>query len=291
MPWKHVWKFQASDGSTWKETWYNSGTGTLAQQFPEDPEVISNRLLLLNPLNKFVSSTISDINNPRVTGSQIINQAGLPFRGQPPNPEPAPDGAANICILTSTAGGQRHWWLRGGDAADYTKNGTTGQDQIGAGLAAALPIFFKRMQDVLFGIKVTPKVVPLDATSGYFYFTAATPGLTEGQTVFTLNAAPVAWQKGQPVYVGLASKKDTPGLQGTFTILAITGPTLTLQYTLPNNAPLTSLKGRVRYTTGPSVNVFNAAGCKWVYNGTHRQRAPGPNSRGAKRANRLRPVS
>ena len=290
MPFKHVWKFSQPDGSTWEEVWYNASNGTLASQSPEDPATVNARLILLNANNKWVSSTISDLGNPRAVLPQVINKQGVnaPMTQQG---APAVTGGANVVKVVGVAGGQKHWWLRGGDNIDLAKSLLTSVDNPSPTFLLMLKNFLKAAAAVQFGLLLGTKVVPGNATTGYFYLKNAVPSTQAGSTDLTMTVAPTNWQVNQRVRIGLTDPKTEPGLKGDWTITAVTGAVITIAYRCPADTAIATAKGRIRLLPAPTVSVINPDASGWIYNKTHTTRSPLPNSRGARRPVRLRTLA
>ena len=185
--------------------------------------------LPVHPLNTFLRIRASNVAQSRETFTRPVNLVGT-FDGVE---GPLPVGASVILSLAATGAGTRKLWMRGCPSDFYFRDPITGRDSPSAQLKTLLADFFKQLKICLYGIrKLQP--VSTNPTSPYYRNPIKTVdgSLLNGTSVVTL-AAPPLWAQGQRVVIGATSKKDTPSLNGHFSVIAVAGNTFTIPYQTP----------------------------------------------------------
>jgi hypothetical protein len=285
---KVVFELQEPDGSTFNEVYYVDAGNPVAAM-PGDL-LISARLGLLAPLNKFMRVRTSDISQLRVTGVQVINQNGTWASTDVALNAPVVAGLAVVCQLRGQAGGQRKLWLRGVADAAVNRSSTTGQDVPKAPLLDALAFFSEKLKANLYGIL---RITPASRVAGPAFpkrITVIAPGAGAGTSILTTES-PHLITPNQMVVIGGASKKDTPGLSGRWiTLDGTAGSTIVIRYQCPDNLGPAHPTGVVRQFTYQPISQFTGDAQIFDHFGTRTTKDPTTRTRGARRAQRLRNV-
>lgn len=285
---KHVFEFIDVNGSTWREIYYRTGSSIGGElQVPLD--VYNARVALLATPHTFLRDRISNVDVVRQTARRTLNIPGLAAVGQiqgVADITPAP-GAAVISIVGLT-GGSRYLWMRGTSGTVYT-NDASGRPNPGGDFRSKLGVFLNQLNANQFGLRtlITP------ATNKYSAVSLVDGKTQPGQAILTL-ATPIAGVlAGSKITVGGFDPKVFPALKGQFTVIAIgtsAGGQQTVQipYATPANALLTPQSGKARLAAYNAVSVVDVANSNFAYNGSRITKSPYSNSRGARRAARIR---
>lgn len=284
---RHVWQFKQVDGSTFEEIFYHSG-GAIGGESPPVALIDARRDLLMD-CHTLQRIRIAGIDGNRLTAQKPIFLPGLtPVAGF----APAPPGASMVCLLAGDNGGSRHWWMRGGAAIDF-QNSPVGRPAPTGGWFKKFAAWIVQANGYGYGLVQREN----RTVNPYVVVTAVAPAVgSTGQTTLTLDSLHNEMAKDTQVIVGRFSKKDFPALNGIFTVrknaVGSGGTTvLTIDYVLPGNtAPMVPITGKVRVYTARAVSVFGILGSNLAYLGTRITKGPTSNSRGARRAARIRQV-
>jgi hypothetical protein len=277
---KTVWQFVENNGATFSEIWYKDG-GSITTIVDPNSLSIQTRLNFLHPLNTLVRIRVSQLGVLRNTVNVLINRAGQgPFPQQP-----LPVGAAMVCQVAGIGGGSRKWWMRGNSKTDYSRNSINGVDQPAQGFLQNLAAMFTALNGDGYGIlRLTPIANPAVQISK---ITQADGKTTPGSTVLTLNQAlPVI--AGATVIISRVNPKELPRLNGRFTVLAVVGNTLTINYATPQNQIVPILQGFIKQAVFDATHLVDPTRSGFDHLGTRTSKNPLSGSRGAKRAARIR---
>lgn len=266
-------------GGTWSETWYRNATDLKgASTLPQ--ALLKVRLALLNAANTLNKIRVSQVLNPRVTTIINVRQNGFNFQPTPPAPI---DSAVIVTVSSSAQPATRRWWLRGWDVGDAFRDTVTGNDKFGDGFVSNVADFLSQAAKAGF------EVLPIQKTTvpgfGYYAATLVDGSAGNGQSIITLTQPPII-QVGATVILGNFSKKDLPGLNGRFTVLAVAGNTLTVPYQTPENFKVIVQGARLRqlgYISGATIDP-TISGITFL--GGRKTKSPFTGSRGARSANR-----
>jgi hypothetical protein len=275
-----VCQFAENNGAGFNEVYHTQGSSP-TNALNGYGVFVSARLALLHPLNTFLRIRVSDINSPRLTSLANVNLSGL----APSTGGPLPVGAACVCSIRGSAMGARKLWLRGIPEAWYLRNVTTGVDAPPAALLTALANYLAAM--VGFGVGMVhlqPKGVGLYTNQP---LTKVDGSLGNGITSITAQNNPV-FALGSRVVIGGTSRKDLPALNGQWTVVGVYSTGFQISYNTPQGIIVLNPKGYVRQATYSSLDVFASSQFIFDHFGTRTSRNPLTNSRGARRAQRLR---
>jgi hypothetical protein len=278
-----IWEFNESNGSTFEEVFYIDATN--AEQAAIVPTALQTaRLALLHPLNLWVRVRVSNTQQQRDTFTQVENEAGT-FKTLA---GPLAVGATVICTLSAQGGGTRKLWLRGCALSVYTRDPVTGRDAPQPFLSKPLVELFKQYAAAKYGIR---KLTPINSNPLSLYsknpIVSVNGTTADGTSVITFKN-PLVYPNGSRVVIAGANKKELPSLNGHFSVLNIGASTVTIPYRTPNDATIATGGGYIRQETYGGTNIFNADACGFAYFGTHTSKSPLSNSRGARRASRIR---
>lgn len=284
---KTVWSFFGEAGDQFSDVHYREATTLLdATNFKSGTiDLIEARRQFLDDQNTLKSIRVSQVGASRVAQTVPVNLGGLQGIGTVGGPAQA--GAAVIWSINGTTGGSRKWWIRGytGNAVDTDP--TTGNARVGPNMAANIKAFIRYMGSAGFGIlKLTP--LPRDPAN-FVPIVSVAANANPAYTDVTLQAAIAGLVAGNRVLVQGTSKKDFPGLTGSFQVTLVAGPVLTIKYRLPpyNVAPKPG--GTVRTQTYVSpIPPYDTDKSGLFSLGTHRTKDSFFNSRGRRSAGRLR---
>lgn len=275
-----VWEYTENNGAGFNEVYYKDAAD-IASALKVDENLIGSRLFMMHPLNTLLRIRVSDTTALRKTGTQPLKLTGN-YGG---DSGPVAVGDAAVFALSSAAGGTRKLWMRGCPDSYIQRDPKTGID--------APPAFFQKLQFTWFtaleasgyGIRrLTPsapgplqkaKILSVDGTA------------KDGTSKLTFANAP-GYPVPSQIVIGNASKKDLPGLNGTYSVLAVNGAIVTIPYQTPLGALIVTSTATARQAVYQATAVFSAALCAFDHNGTRTSRNPLSRSRGARRAARLR---
>lgn len=280
-----VLEFAENNGAGFNEVYYLTATSIAnLQPFP-GPQFIQQRLQLLNPLNTWLRIRVSQVASPRITTVINVNQAGTSIAPG----GPLPPGAAMVLALSGAPTGSRKLWMRGLSQSHYLRDPMSGKDILDAALTAALPTYFATLQANNLGIlQLTPNSGP-NTVNGKFTITQVDGTAGNGTSILTFVGAS-GWAVNTRLLMSGFSKKDLPGLQGQFTVIAVGAQTVTINYQTPELSIVKTPGAAARYAPYQAVSIFNPARCSFDHWGTRTTRSPLSHSRGARRAVRLRLV-
>ena len=266
-------------GGTWSEVWYRSANDlNSAVQFSQ--RLINLRLDLLHPINILSKIRVSQVGSPRITSIVNVQKNGYQFAPT----TPAPIDSAIVCTLSSSAhAATRRWWLRGWDASFAKRDSDSGNDTFSAGCINGVKNFLTEAAASSF--EILPLVKSSVGGFAYIAVTKVDGTAANGTSVLTLAAAPPGGLPMQ-VILGRFSKKDLPGLNGTYTVLAAGALSVTIPYSTPENQMIASPDGRLRllgYLSGAVIDP-TISGPSFI--GSRQTKSPFTGSRGARSANR-----
>jgi hypothetical protein len=278
-----VWDFNENQGTTFSEVYYKSAdTPQAAAVVPTALQLA--RTNLLHPLNVFKRVRVTNADAQRETFPRLLNLVGT----LNVDSGPLPPGAAIFCSLTGSAGGSRKLALRGSAQSFYLRSATTGRDVVLPGLDEALKEFFKQLKTAGYGLR---KLSPIQTSPLSVYsknpITSVNGTAANGTSVLTFKN-PLVYAAGSRVVIAQVNKKELPSLNGHFPVLDTAGQTITIPYRTPSDATVTTAGGYVRKESYSEVSVFVPGSCDFDHFGTRDTKSPLSNSRGARRAARIR---
>lgn len=276
-----TFNFVGQDGGGWNEVYYQDG-GTISS-VNLSIATISARAALLHPLNRWRTVRIVQVDSPRVTRNQQVNQGGT---ANAAGTGPLSNGDAVVVLLSSLAGGSRKLWLRGCPAAFMLKDPVTGVDIPPAELQKRLGYYYATLAADGFGIRQLQGITPGPLTP--IKILKVDGSAANGTSVVTLASAP-GYPFPSRVLIGGASKKDLPALNGQFSLVsAPAGALVTIPYQTPQSLVVNGGNAKMRQALYTSTHVFDPPSCGFDHFGTHATRTVNFRSRGARRAARLR---
>jgi hypothetical protein len=233
-----------------------------------------------------------------IAGGRDSYTAGQNYPGRfndSTNAGPAPAGSAAVAGFSTATGRSIYHWIRGLPAALISNSPQTGFPTPPSSLTTPLAALGRNLGNNNAG----SRTLSVPANSKYqITNVAANPAEGTSTISYTLGSGQVAqpWVNGSRVVIGLASKKDLPGMNGHWSLVLATTPagspavgTVTIRYVLPNNAANVSCNGYIRPEGTSTVNQFTNGGL--AYYGTHSTRSVFSNSRGSKHAARIRTLA
>lgn len=281
MPtWRVVWEFIESNGSSFNEIFYKDADQiSSAVEVPQT--LINARLPMLHYLNTLLRVRVSNTQALRQTGTKPINLVGT-YGGQSP---PLPVGDACVLALASNAGGSRKLWMRGLPDIYQARDNKSGQDAPQGPLLKLLDTYYNELSKAGYGIRrLTP---PAPGPLANVKITQVDGTAKNGTSVLTFQQAPGYAVPGQ-IVIGGASKKDLPGLNGVFSLIAVNGALVTIPYQTPGGLVVTTTTAHARQAVYQATAVFTPSLCAFDHFGTRTSKNPLSRSRGARRAARLR---
>jgi hypothetical protein len=285
---KHVLQFIDVNGSPFNEIYYHSGT-SLASELVGNDAIYQARLALLATPNTLNFDRISNTEVVRQTGRVAIRLPGtraVPLVGGAA--DLAPPGAAMVVNLVGAGGGTRYLWMRGGTGNDFSLD-ASGRPNPTPSWKAALNQYLGALSGNLWGLRTLIS----GATNKPSKVSVVDGSVTPGQSVLTLSAPIAGLLAGNRVLLGGFDKKIFPALNGQFSVIAIgTTPggaqTVTVPYVTAQSAKINANQGTARLVGYNAVFPIDPVNSKFAYPGTRITKNPFSNSRGAKRAARIR---
>lgn len=279
---KHTLEFIEGNGATFSEIYYaNDSSLTAAKTYPD--AFYSARLTMLMAGHTLLRDRVSQVGASRVTGRRVINLVGqIPVTGAGKF-NPGPPGGAMVVNLVGLNGGSRYLWMRGGTSVDLSYN-QFDQPSPSAGWLINIAGWLSSLSLSGWGLIQLANVGANPPQTVSLVDGMTTPG----KSVLTMAAPLAGAVAGGRVVLGKFNKKDLPSLNGQFSIIAVAGTALTINYATPQNAKITTTQGQVRVATYGNVSVVDPANSKFAYAGSRITKNPYSRSRGARRAARLR---
>ena len=288
---KVVWNWIEGSGATWSESyWVNAST---AQQAATPPlGVLTTRLGIADPTSLLKSIRSFSTLSSRDTFINTLLISGK--YSSPTGAGPAPAGTS--AVVSFGAPGSRtvfHWW-RGLNSSLIVLNSLTGFPLPPAFLLSSIASFATYYGAAGAGIRV------LNTPMRYQIVDLVYNPVTKLSTVTYQNpptGAPFAVASNNRVIIGLASKKDLPSLNGGWTVqnfvAAAAGATGTFQipYTLPNGLTTIPTSAYVKNQGYSTITPYNGAFANLAFYGTRSTHSTFSDSRGARRAQRLRTLA
>ena len=175
--------------------------------------------------------------------------------------------------------------MRGLSATDVTRAEGSGKDIFSPVVQVAFQQFIAGYAAYSYGLRT------LNQTQKYTI--ASVDGtVSPGMALVTFNipngGIPPNWNYPTRVVISSADKKTLPGLNGHWTIVSGTGATVTIKYAVAGGQKITINCGSIKQEGYSGVSVFNPALSASSHFGTHTSKNPYTNSRGARRAVRIR---
>jgi hypothetical protein len=279
---KITWGFTEANGATFSEIYYTTASNP-SQATLVDANGSASRLALLDPSCTWRTVRAADVNNARSTAQRVVNWVGTAKNSI----GPAAAGTAMVCQLVGVNGGSRKLWMRGIPAYFVTRNDESGRDYFVPAITNPFQAMIKGNANFGYGMR--------SLTQTQKYTIASVDGtVAPGFATITFNPLPPAaapiFQNPSRVVIGSADRKTLPGLNGHWTVLngLNAGGSVVIRYQVAGNAKITLNCGTIKQEGYGGVSVFNPQQCQPAYWGTHTTRNPISNSRGARRAQRIR---
>jgi hypothetical protein len=277
---KQIWSYSAENAGTWSEVFYVQAA-TLDSALSISPAFINKRLKMLGKTNFLEKIRVSEITNLRNSQPKRINLPGLWETGNP-----YPDSVACVMTLVSKEiKATRQWWMRGINDDFANRDPITGRNKITGDGLQAMNTFLQALQDGTYLIlpKVNQAAIgnppnPVTTVDGL-----TTPGFS---ILTTKNAA--ALVAGQIIICQRFSKKDLPGLNGKYKVLAAAGNSVTIQYRTPLNKAIEGVTGQIQLYVPNVGAIINRSVSFFNFLGDHQTKNELTGSRGAKSAVRVR---
>jgi hypothetical protein len=288
---KVVWNWIESSGATWSESYWVNAASAAAAATPvygvlQTRMSIADPTVILKNIRSFstLSSRDTFINTYLIPGKYSASSIF----------GPAPAGAAAVVSLGAPGSRSVYHWWRGLPQELVRLNSLTGFPNPPPYLTNAIQAFAGYYGLAGAGIRVlnTPQRFQIVLLT-YNPVTKLT--LVEYQNPPT--GAPFAISPNNRVIIQLASKKDLPALNGGWTVqnfvAAAAGATGTFEipYTLPNSLTTIATGATVKNQGYSTITPYNSGYATLAYYGTRSTHSTFSDSRGAKRAVRLRTLA
>lgn len=284
---KQFWLFSGAQGASWIEEWALTSASAAAACKPSQP-IVAARLAFLDKTASLISVSSSNYASTRDSDSSEYAATGTYVA-----PNPSVDGANPVGVickwrLRSTTGGRRSIQLRGFNDAQIT---TVAGGSSGIVLGSETGTSVRAFLDLIcgapgYGMKRRTAI----ATTGQYAYNpivSVSGAGGGGLAVVTLLNTPNVIV-GQTVAISLANSKTLPGFEGSFTVLAVTGMTITVRYTVANNQVITSNCGRLRLIVLTTMQqIARQSDTSYVIT-TKKTAQPSKRIRAGRRARRVR---
>jgi hypothetical protein len=266
-----VWIFKEANGASFSEVHYRDAS-TAADAAKIAGTMLQARLGLLAVQHRFMMIRTSQVDANRVTGQNIINLYGKAKLADNFG-DPVVAGVSAVLTLVGATSGSRKLWMRGCPDGFIDLSAESGQDTPTPTFLSKLTPYFKQLAAEGYGLRRLKGQVP---------------GPLENKKIITLDRDAGFPFPGR-VIIGGASRKDLPGLNGRWQLIAApAGPVFKVGYQTPQNSEVDGGNGKARQESYDAVNVYVPDQCGFAYYGTRDTRNPTTASRGARRAQRLR---
>jgi hypothetical protein len=286
---KVTWNFLDSVGASWSEVHYvTAGTSAAAAQ--PNYTIIYPRLVMMHKTAILRTIRATNVAGGRDTYTNVLNQTGQ--YNDTGSYGPAPPGLAAVVSVGGTTGRSIYHWMRGLPDGLVSNNVSTGFPSPPATLVRYITAFFNAYGSIGgAGIRTLTPNPKFQITSVAFNNLNNTA--TVNYTVATGQTPPV-YAAGSRIIISQASKKDLPGLNGGWTVISATnavGPgvaSLVIRYVTPQETALIPCNGFLKTQAYNALVPYATNSAILSYYGTHSTRAVFSNSRGSRRAARLR---
>lgn len=282
---KHTWIFHGSDSEEWTESYSMSTSASVAGSLDKVDDIIrASRLSFLANINRLYMIRATALEGPKLSAYKVFNQPGA---AADPKLVGSPDvvGTSIVMYLGGLSGGRRLVWYRGCLDSDINRT-PIGTDSLGQLTETSIKAFIIGVSKIGYGI-LRVKRVGSQASVRYRLCKVADGSLDPATTTVTLNDT-TGIEVGSFVAFSLWNKKELPGFNTRFEVLAKTDVTLTVAYTTPNLAKILTTFGRVRLQLPEDFSTLDPDQTRFHHFGTRDTRRSFSRSRGASRAKRLR---
>lgn len=280
---KVVFVYSQPQNRGWTETYYRTAADLASAA------IIPGALFLAlarprHPLTSIVKVRVSDVANNR---NSLVRTLNLAVSGTPLATDPGPEinSTSAVLNLVSTApASTRRLWLRGLYDSDVRRNGSNGVDAPSPGLRADMTGLIAEL--AADGFTIRSLVRTGTAPNIYQQISQVSGATGAGLTVISYigTSAPAVNDR---VNLSQLSPKLFPGLNGTYTVLAVGSQTFTIRYNLDYTPPSVVPLGRWRpssFNYGPIVPGLSS----FLKFGSRDTGAGFSSGRGRKRSVRLR---
>jgi len=283
---KIIWKFIGGQGDTWSEQFYIQASSPSIAVQPVSA-LVNARLSLLDPTCTWLKLSVSLVDAPgtKSTLTRVVNWVGT--NKQSIGPDAA--GTAMVCNLAGTSGGSRKYWMRGIPNYLVVRSSDNGVPIFTGLPTSGFRALINAMAAGGYGMRSLQFAQKYPITS-VISFTSA------GQAVVSYaipqGVANPNFQTGANVILSQADAKTLPGFKGVFQILTqVPNQSITVRYLVGSSAGITQNCGFLKSQNYGTFTLFNPDICKPAYWGTHSTRSTFSNSRGARRAVRIRTLA
>jgi len=280
---KVTWTFVEANGASFSEIYYATGN-TPADLLPQSAQASTARLNLCDPSVTWQKIRVANVTGARSTAQRVVNWPGTYAGGG----GPAPAGVALVGNLVGSAGGSRKVWMRGMPDAIVLRADGTGRDVFNGYVTTQWNAYVNGIAAYGYGLrqltqtqKYTIASVDGTAANGTAIITVTTPSL----------GVPPTWNYPTRVVISGADKKTLPGLNGHWTVITGSNGAFTIKYQVAGNLLIKTNAGSVKQEGYSGVSVFAPNLSQPAYWGGHTTKNPTTNSRGARRAVRIRSLA
>jgi hypothetical protein len=277
---KQIWTFSSSNAGTWSEVFYKQAA-TLDQARTISAAHMRKRLAMLSSVCYLEKIRTAEITNLRNAETDAWGRVGAWTTGAP-----LVDTASCVVnLISSLIPSTRKWWMRGINDDFITRDTLNGRERLRPLAQTALQDFLDSLESNQY--LILPKVNQVAAGHANNPLVQVDGSLNVGKSTITLKN-PAAAVAGDIIIIARASKKDLPGLNGRWKILASAGFTMDIDYATPNFAVVKATTGYVNQYVPVVGAIISGARSSFGYYGDHQTKNVLTGSRGAKSAARVR---
>lgn len=280
---KVQYQYAGGGGDSWSEVYYATATNP-SDLLPVSTGFYTGRRAILDPTCSIQRVRVSNVTGLRNTAVRVLNWPGTATTGGGPS---AP-GAAAVFNLVGATGGSRKLWLRGIPNGLIVQNVISGMPLPPGGLTANFNYMMIGLQSYGFGIRQLQ-------FAQKFFISSVNASTQPGQAVVTYvvppNVSPPSVAANSRLIIATADKKTLPGINGQWTVLTTGTNSFTIRYQVALNGNILQNCGYFKMVNYSGVSIFDPKLSSFAYYGTHTTRSSFTNSRGARRAQRIRTLA
>lgn len=285
--------FSGPRGESWGESYSIDVPGVKSKQslfdrFPDANQAfVQNRLRFLNKQCILQSIRISYTTSPK---ESLILPYNLPGIGGTGSADV--DNNADVCSTAAVFNlygqeqGQRKVWFRGLSDSAFERDGTTGLMKLLAVTNTSIMSFLTAAQ--AFGIGIVRRVKATDDGPNRKIGVVTVNGETYPGFALLTTQEPHGWTGKVNVLIGLANKKNLPGLNGIFQFEVASANTGWVKYATPLYQSVPGNPAYVRIFAQDSLSVIVATRSRFAWAGSRQVKSSFSRSRGARSARRIR---
>ncbi len=283
---KHSFIFTGPDSETWSESYLIDGSSDLnAAVWGIPDDLIKLRAVMLHKAFTIRAVRASSTVKPKRSAIRIVSVVGEAANTEV-NPGPDISGATSVCRLVCVNGARRNVWFRGWADSDINRL-VGGKDQKAGTLGTHTKAFIAALAKLHYGVARRLKEGEGDNLDAR-HATAVDGSIISGQSLIKVEST-VGFVPKDLVSLSLFSKKDCPGLNGTYEVVSVTeGVGIYVRYRTPGDLNLLKQPGLVRRVAYAPLSDFFPDHCMTTHYGTRKTKRGFTGSRGAGRAARIR---